>query len=99
MSYEFYQGYDHTIPADANQRVADARDLKSLGGKVILGVAVSIAAKESAHASLQSEVTMKQKGKFEGNFLIGPYVFFNTGQDEPFAPYGLAVWELPEHKA
>ncbi len=99
MSYEFYQGYDHTIPTDVDQRIANACDLKLLGGKVILGVAVSTAAKESAHASLQSEINMKQKGKFEGNFLIGPYVLFGTGQDEPFAPYGLAVWELPEHQA
>ncbi len=30
--------------------------------------------------------------------LLGPYVVWEPGEQEPFAPHGLAIWQLPVSK-
>lgn len=100
MPYDALPGYETTIPTDRNKRIKDARDLLARGAKLALGVAVSEAASDSAHASLNAEITAQQKaGKLVGNFVLGPYALFDRGPEEPFAPIGLAVWELADNRA
>lgn len=91
-----FPGYETSIPT-LEQRLADALLLIRKGGQIVMGVFVSH--ETNPHSMLLAEIKLAQQaGRHDGRLLLGPNVL-GVETDQPFAPSGLAVWELPEYQA
>lgn len=91
MSYDVYPGYESVELPPREQRIQDAQDLLALGALARI--------RSTDRASLFSEIKNSRQTSRTDGYIIGPSVFFNAKGPEPFAPEGLALWQLPANPA
>lgn len=99
MGLDTLSGYEHSVPLDGEQRIADGVALMKAGARIVLGVVVSADTPDFGRDLLHRELKTKQirghaNDNDNDNLILGPYVSI-TQADLFFAPRGIAVWELP----